>query len=105
LVLALSQFIPALSVGLLVSYISPIIIVLGLSMVKELWDYFKTLKKDAEYNNELFVKLSPNLQKKSIKSKDIKVGDFIILQKNQRVPVSFISLYHLGGYGSSSFLR
>lgn len=59
-------------------------------MIKELWDYFKTLKKDGEYNNELFIKLSPNLQQKPIKSKDIKVGDFIILQKNQRVPVTSI---------------
>ena len=56
-------------------------------MVKEIWDYIKTSRKDAEYNNEEFIKIMPNMTKRYIKSKDIKVGDFIILEKDQRVPV------------------
>lgn len=88
LLLALSQIIPILQVGLFITYIGPIVIVLGLSMIKELWDHFKTIKKDNQVNNELFLKLGKNGEKVEIKSKDIMPGDIILVSKDQRIPVS-----------------
>ena len=87
LMLALSQLVPALSVGLMITYFGPIVVVLGLSMIKELWDHFKTIKKDNNYNNEMFTQITISGEEKLIRSKKIKVGYYMKLQKNQRVPV------------------
>ena len=61
--------------------------VLGLSLIKHLWDHVQTILKDNTYNNEKYIKIDTNGAEKNIKSKDISVGDVIKLQKNQRIPV------------------
>lgn len=94
LLLALSQLIPILQVGLMITYFGPIVIVLGLSMVKELWDHFKTIKKDNQVNSELFVRIARDGTQSNVKSKDIKTGDIILMTKDQRIPV-FPALYYL----------
>ena len=54
LLLALSQFIPPLKVGLLFSYIAPLIFVLTLTMFKEASDELKRFVRDRETNNQLY---------------------------------------------------
>ena len=87
LVLAISQLFPILRVGFLITYFGPIAIILGLSLMKELWDHYKTIQKDGECNNEKFTKITSKGEE-IIRSKDIKVGDFLKLHKNERIPVS-----------------
>lgn len=52
LLIALSQFFPPFKVGLLVTYIGPVILLTGLSFIKELWDEIKRSRKDKVLNTE-----------------------------------------------------
>lgn len=54
LVTALSQFIPALKVGLLFSFVAPLVLVLSLTMMKEAYEDFQRYKKDKELNSALY---------------------------------------------------
>ena len=51
LVISLSQFIPPLKVGFLITYISPLAFVLCITMFKEAVDDCKRYQKDKELNN------------------------------------------------------
>ena len=90
LLLAVSQLIPVLRVGLLVTYFGPIILVLGLSLMKELWDHVNTIIKDNEYNKEEFILLNEDGLEQKIQCKNIQTGQMIKLSKNQRIPVRFL---------------
>ena len=90
--LAISQLFPMLRVGFLITYFGPIVIILGLSLIKELWDHYKTIQKDGECNNEKFTRLTVNGEQ-VVRSKDIKVGDFLKLHKNERIPVPYLLFY------------
>lgn len=90
LLLAITQLFPILRVGFLITYFGPIAIILGLSLIKELWDHYKTIQKDSECNNEKFTRLTATGEE-MIRSKDIRVGDFLKLHKNERIPVAINS--------------
>lgn len=91
LLLAVTQFFDRLKVGFMITYIGPIIFILGFSLLKEIWDHFTTWKKDQEYNREKFEVLR-NGEWASIDSARIRVGDLIKLKKRQRVPADMIFL-------------
>ena len=55
LLIALVQIYEPFRVGFLVTYVGPIIIVTGLSLIKELWDEYKKSVKDADFNNEKYM--------------------------------------------------
>ena len=46
LLTALSQFIPALKVGLLFSFVAPLVLVLSLTMLKEAYEDYQRYLKD-----------------------------------------------------------
>lgn len=50
LLTALSQFIPVLKVGLLFSFVAPLVLVLVLTMVKEGYEDYQRYIKDKEIN-------------------------------------------------------
>lgn len=54
LLTALSQFIPALKVGLVFSFVAPLVLVLSLTMLKEAYEDIQRYKKDRELNSALF---------------------------------------------------
>lgn len=54
LVIAISQFIPVLSVGLLFSYVAPLVLVLLLTMIKEGYEDYQRFVKDKEANGALY---------------------------------------------------
>jgi phospholipid-translocating ATPase len=89
LLLAITQFFDRLKVGFMITYIGPIIFILGFSLAKEIWDHYNTWKKDEEYNREKFMVFRGG-KWKYIDSKNIKVGDLIKLKKKQRVPADMI---------------
>jgi phospholipid-translocating ATPase len=98
LLVALSQIFEFLRIGYMSTYIVPLVCVLTISIGKEAWDDIGRRRRDAEANAELFTVLnfgSTNQHEPleaQRKSKDIKVGDVIKLEKNQRVPADIVIL-------------
>ena len=114
LLVALSQIIPYLRIGYMSTYIVPLAVVLTISIGKEAVDDIIRRKRDAEANAEPYTVLLPadfnggrkrpwrsqkplgnnpgagtEIQKKS---RDLKVGDIVKLQKDQRVPADVVIL-------------
>lgn len=103
LLVALSQFIPALKIGYLFTYISPLAFVLSVTIAKEAYDDYKRYKRDKEANSQQYEKLTPTGYV-TIPSSDIRVGDLIRVNVNQRVPADMIFLRTTEKSGAS-FIR
>jgi len=103
LLVALSQFIPALQVGFLFTYLAPLIFVLSITIAKEAYDDFQRYKRDKEANSQSYHRLAPHGME-VIKSAEIRVGDFIKLEKNERVPADMI-LLRTSEKGGATFIR
>ena len=73
------------TLGFLITYVGPLVFVLSVTILKEAFDDFKRFLRDKEANSQIYKKLMPDGNTINIPSSDIKVGDFIILEKNQRV--------------------
>lgn len=54
LVISASQFIPALKVGFLFTYIAPLAFVLAVTIAKEAFDDWQRMRKDRELNNKRY---------------------------------------------------
>ncbi|KAG0262533.1 putative aminophospholipid-translocase [Actinomortierella ambigua] len=92
LLVALSQFIPALKIGYIVTYVAPLCFVLAVTIGKEAYDDIKRYRRDQEANSQLYQCLQPGGGFKTIPSSSIKVGDMIVVHKNQNVPADMILL-------------
>ncbi|WWD06056.1 hypothetical protein V865_004141 [Kwoniella europaea PYCC6329] len=116
LVVALSQFIPALMIGYIVTYVAPLAFVLAITMGKEAYDDYQRYLRDREANSTRYLVLlpqppspiphhahlvgedqpiSPSLprpQTRSTPASSIKVGDMVLLEKNQRIPADMVLL-------------
>jgi magnesium-transporting ATPase (P-type) len=104
LLMVLTQFIDALKVGFLFSYLAPLVFVMVVTIVKEGYDDYLRHVRDTEANNQLTKRLIVKINKKgfsprsnsvlieSIKSSEINVGDIIVLEENKRVPADIILL-------------
>ncbi|XP_063307716.1 probable phospholipid-transporting ATPase IIB isoform X2 [Pelobates fuscus] len=91
LIVACSQFVPALKIGYLYTYWAPLGFVLAVTMVREAVDEYRRFKRDKEMNSQLYSKLTVR-GKVQVKSSDIQVGDLIIVEKNQRIPADMVFL-------------
>lgn len=111
LLIALSQFVPFLKVGLLVTYVAPLVFVLTITMLKEAYDDMQRLRRDRELNLTKFERavLRSDAGKESnrrnsglqwISAKDIKVGMIIKVNHNQRLPADMLLLYTTEKSGS-----
>lgn len=113
LLVALSQIIPPLRIGYLSTYIAPLAFVLTITLSKEALDDIARRKRDIEANSERYTVLSFATQKPSKSSrnvavtaaasptsplkiltcsKDLKVGQVIIVKKDQRFPADVLLL-------------
>ena len=98
LIMTITQFFPALTVGFLFSYLSPLVIVVGASMLKELYDDINRRYQDRITNNEKYKIYKKNTlengeaEEIEVTSAELKIGDFIIINENQRVPADIILL-------------
>lgn len=54
LLTALSQFVPALKVGLIFSFVAPLVLVISLTMLKEAYEDVQRYKKDRELNSAIY---------------------------------------------------
>jgi len=104
LAVALSQFIPILKVGFLFTYVAPLAFVVGLSLAKEAYDDIKRMIQDKSTNGEIFTRLLEDGTTINVKSSDICVGDFLVLNKDQRIPADCV-LLHTTDKSDTSFVR
>lgn len=111
LLVALSQIIPYLRIGYMSTYIVPLACVLTITIGKEAVDDIARRRRDAEANSEYYGVLSfssstggkditkatsPMAPSEGIevrkKARDLKIGDVLILSKNQRLPADVVLL-------------
>ena len=133
LLVALSQFIPALKIGLcscpyfssldsftmnitgfIATYIAPLAFVLFVTMGKEAYDDYKRYLRDKEANSAKYLILEPSgvdttsldggPHTRSVPSSSIRVGDLILLEKNQRVPAD-LALLRTSDSSGTCFIR
>ncbi|XP_041375249.1 probable phospholipid-transporting ATPase IIB isoform X2 [Gigantopelta aegis] len=91
LVMACSQFIPAIKIGYLYTYWGPLGFVIFVTMCREALDDYRRYSRDKEANSQKYKKLSRD-GITSIPSSAIRVGDLIVVEKNQRVPADMVFL-------------
>ncbi|KAI0331410.1 protein transporter [Cubamyces sp. BRFM 1775] len=102
LLVALSQFVPALKIGFIITYVAPLAFVLTVTMGKEAYDDYKRNLRDREANSQKYLVLDPTEYSestpeglphtRSVPSSALRVGDLLLLEKNQRVPADLVLL-------------
>ncbi|KAJ2911212.1 putative aminophospholipid-translocase [Coemansia aciculifera] len=92
LLVALSQFVPQLRIGYLLTYVGPLVFVLLVTMTKEWHDDHARRRRDNEANGQKYQRLTAEGGRQVIASSKIRVGDFILIEKNQRVPADVVLL-------------
>ena len=93
LVLCITQFVPIFQVGFLVTYIGPLMFVIGLTMLKEGWDDHKRFKRDKKYNEQPYQAFDRRTRIFDSKmSQDLVVGDILMIEKGERVPADLLVL-------------
>ncbi|CAG2167263.1 unnamed protein product, partial [Oppiella nova] len=91
LLMACSQFINSLKVGYLYTYWAPLGFVLGVTLLREAVDDILRFKRDKAVNSQLYQKLTRD-GPLAVHSSRIKVGDLIVVSKDQRVPADMVFL-------------
>ena len=109
LVIAVSQFVPFLKVGLLVTYVAPLAFVLAVTMLKEAYDDFKRFQRDKELNLAKYERLTERTARSpsgltAVSAKDIRVGQILKIKHNQRLPADML-LLHTTEASGAIFLR
>jgi len=103
LILTLSQFIPVLKVGPIFTYAAPLAFVVGLSIVMEGYLDVRRMLRDRDVNHEVYKRVT----KKGlvdIKAADIKVGHFIQVETDRRIPADMLLIQSSSETGAS-FVR
>ncbi|KAL0075543.1 phospholipid-translocating P-type ATPase [Phycomyces blakesleeanus] len=91
LLVALSQFVPALKIGYILTYFGPLCFVLLVTISKEAMDDYQRHKRDKEANSQQYQTLTSS-GLINIPSSKIRVGDLIVVHKDQRIPADMILL-------------
>ena len=86
--MTLSQFVDVLKVGFLFSYLSPLLMVLVVTLIKELFDELKRHSQDKKTNSELYTRIAFDFKHKKIintcvPSQDIKIGGILTWAQTQ----------------------
>ncbi|GAA5905553.1 hypothetical protein JCM8208_005769 [Rhodotorula glutinis] len=110
LLVALSQFVPALRIGFLATYIVPLVFVLLVTIGKEAFDDYTRYLRDRSANSALYSRLvdtssgstphshhassssTSSAPLKPTPSSHLRVGDLVHLEKNDRVPADMVLL-------------
>ena len=103
LLVALSQLIPALKIGYLITYFGPLAFVLFLTLSKEAYDDYLRYKRDKDANSQEYEVITEG-GCLAVPSSELCVGDFVVIPKNSRVPADCILLKTVDESGSC-FLR
>ena len=92
LLIALSQFVKALRVGFLFTYVAPLIFVLSITMMKEILDDLARMKRDREINTKKYQVMKKG-EWKDTASQSLKVGQIVKIHQNERIPADMALLY------------
>ena len=97
LIMSISQFFDELVVGFLFTYISPLAIVVSISMLKELYEYINRRIQDKKINSTLITVLKYDeinniIIKIEKKASDLLIGDILEIKKDMRIPADIIVL-------------
>ncbi|KAH8412310.1 hypothetical protein KR009_001150 [Drosophila setifemur] len=94
LLMALSQFIPDIRIGYPYTYWGPLGFVLMVTICREAVDDLRRHQRDHEVNSQKYKRLSATNGSgyEMVPSSKLKVGDVIIVEKNERVPSDLILL-------------
>jgi phospholipid-translocating ATPase len=100
--------------GFIVTYIAPLAFVLSVTMGKEAYDDYKRHLRDREANSQRYLVLdhptpedaylNTHANTRSVPSSSLRVGDLVLLEKNQRVPADLVLLCTTESSGSC-FIR
>lgn len=94
--MVITQFFDALKVGFLFSYVAPLVFVLVVTLVKEAIDDIFRFKQDKITNSEEYTILKSESRggviRTKVYSQDLKIGDIIEINQNQRIPADMIIL-------------
>ncbi|RNE98439.1 putative phospholipid-transporting ATPase IIB [Trypanosoma conorhini] len=100
LLLAFSQLIPALKVGFIFTYFSPLVLVVLLSLIKDAVDDIQRYRRDHAANQEKVERLLPDGSKGVVRAASIQVGDLLLLRHGQRIPADCVLLRTSEGSGT-----
>ncbi|XP_018322977.1 probable phospholipid-transporting ATPase IIB isoform X2 [Agrilus planipennis] len=94
LIMAISQFVPDIRIGYLYTYWGPLCFVLFVTICREAVDDLRRHKRDQEVNNQKCKRLSrkDDKQIEIVSASKLKVGDLIIVDKDERVPADLVLL-------------
>lgn len=92
LIMALSQFIPEVKIGYLYTYWGPLGFVLLVTIFREAIDDFRRYQRDREVNSQKYRRLTQTGGLEMVPSSKLKVGDIIIVEKDERVPADLVLL-------------
>ncbi|CAJ0585807.1 unnamed protein product, partial [Mesorhabditis spiculigera] len=92
LLMACTQFIPAIQIGSPITYWGPLGFVLTITLIREALDDFVRFIRDKEMNGERYERLTRDGLRKEIRSCDIQVGDVIVVHKDRRIPADVVLL-------------
>lgn len=90
--MALSQFIPEVKIGYLYTYWGPLGFVLTVTIFREAIDDFRRYQRDREVNSQKYRRLMQSGHLEMVPSSKLKVGDIIIVEKDERVPADLVLL-------------
>ena len=94
-----------LQVGIWWTFVAPLTFVIAITLLRELWDDIKRRSRDAQINNELYQKITLDNNNEpiivNVKSKNIRVGDLIIVKEKRRVPCDLILIKCTNDNGST----
>lgn len=94
LLVSVSQFIEALRVGFLFTFLAPLIFVLVLTMIKEAYDDWHRYQRDKVLNYKKYHKIDKGTGRIiEDYSKNLKVGDILYINSGERVPADCVLLY------------
>ncbi|XP_049821465.1 probable phospholipid-transporting ATPase IIA isoform X2 [Aethina tumida] len=94
LIMATSQFVPDIRIGYLYTYWGPLCFVLLVTICREAIDDLRRHKRDQEVNNQKCKRLLNDRNKpyEIVAAHKLKVGDLIIVDKDERVPADLVLL-------------
>ncbi|XP_055713662.1 probable phospholipid-transporting ATPase IIA isoform X2 [Phlebotomus papatasi] len=93
LIMALSQFIPDIRIGYLYTYWGPLGFVLAVTICREAIDDLRRHQRDREVNSQKYRRLvGADRIPEMVPSSKLKVGDIIIVEKDERVPADLVLL-------------
>ncbi|KAK7867266.1 hypothetical protein R5R35_000250 [Gryllus longicercus] len=91
LIMATSQFIPDIRIGYLYTYWGPLTFVLTVTICREAVDDFRRHQRDKEVNSQKYRRLT-KCRDEFVPSSKLRVGDMVIVEKDQRVPADLVLL-------------